>query len=86
MPQIHTKEQEAYKEISTWIKQDIMTKYSDVTILMGGDLQATPWEVDTRSHYAPLRQFCEKSGLNLTTPTDTHTFIPAKKYIDHWIL
>ena len=53
---------------------------------MGVGLQATTWEGDTRSHYAPLKQFCKDSGFTHITPTDTHTFIPAKTHLDHWLL
>ncbi len=80
MPQLHTKAQEQnYLDILKWIQQDILTTYKDMTILMGGDLQATPEKKNERSYYPPLSHFCETSGLTQVTPKDTYTFIPAKK-------
>jgi hypothetical protein len=84
MPQLHTKSQETlYIEILKWIHTDIISKYPLVINPVGGDFQATPWEGDARSYYAPLKQLRDESGLKHTTPKDTHTFIPAKTTIDH---
>ena len=80
-------EQEAiYKELRHWIQQDITSTHPKTTILIGGDLQASPLEEPTRSHYAPLRKLCDETGLNHLTPTDLHTSIPAKTHLDHWLL
>ena len=57
-----------------------------MTILVGGDLQATPNEEDERSHYTTLSQFCLESGQKHITPKDTHTYIPTKTSMDHWLL
>jgi hypothetical protein len=87
IPQLHTTEQEAvYKVLLTRIKHDITSTHPAKTILMGGSLQATPLEGDTRSHYAPLRQFCEESGLTRITLIDIYTFISSKTHIGYWIL
>ncbi len=87
MPQIHTKAQEIlYLDILKWVQQDIVQKYKDMTILVGGNLQATPAQEKDRSYYPPLDRFCETTCLRQLTPSDTYTFIPAKTHIDHWIL
>jgi len=87
MPQLHTKAKDTiYTEILTWIHTEIMSKFPMVTTLMGGDLQATPTEEDERSYHAPLNQFCKESGLTRITPSDIHTYIPAKTPIEHWLM
>jgi hypothetical protein len=84
MPQLYTKEKETlYKKILSWIQQDFIPIHPTTTILMGGDLQATPWEGDTRSHYAPLRRLHEESGLEHFSRNNIHTFIPTKTPLDH---
>jgi hypothetical protein len=87
MPQLHTKAKETiYTEILTWIHTEIITIFPTVTTLMGGDLQATPSKGDERSYHAPLHHFCTESGLQLITPCDIDTYIPARTSIDHWLL
>jgi len=79
MQQRRTKAQDTiYAEILTWIHTEIISKFSTMTILMGGNLQATLNEEDERSHYTTLSQFCLESRLKHITPKDTHTYIPAK--------
>jgi hypothetical protein len=51
---------------------------------MGGDLQATPWEGYTRSHYPSLSKLCVDSDLRHNTPTTILSFIPARITLDHW--
>jgi hypothetical protein len=63
-----------------------MFTHPEKTIFMGGDLQATVCEEDTRSHHAPLRKYCEESRLDHITPRDINTFIPYKPHLDHWFL
>jgi hypothetical protein len=87
MPQLHTKPQEqTYLDIPQWVNRDIITKYKDTTILMGGDLQATPSKEDVSSYYPPLNHFCETTVLTQVNPMGTYTFIPAKTHMDHWLL
>jgi len=84
MPQLHKKTQEQiYLDILKRVKQDILHKYKDTTILMGGYLQATPAQENERSYYPPLNRFCETTSLTQLTPKDAYTFIPAKTHIDH---
>ena len=50
LPQLHTKAKDRiYTEILTWIHAEITFKFPTVTILMGGDFQATPTEEDDKS-------------------------------------
>jgi hypothetical protein len=56
-----------------------------MTILMGGDLQATPAKESERSYYSPLNLLCEATGLIQVNPKDIYTFIPAKTHIHHWL-
>ena len=84
MPQLHTKAQELiYLDILKWVQQDIITSYKDTTILMVGDLQASPEKENEMSYYPPLNRFCETTGRTQVTPKDTYTFIPAKTHIEH---
>ena len=69
-----------------WKKQDITSAHPKATILISGDLQITPRGEDPRSHYVPLRSFCEESNLTHINPTDIHAFVPAKTHQDHWLL
>jgi len=57
-----------------------------MTILMGGDLQATPENMNKRSYFPALHHFCETIGLTQVTPEDTYTFISTNSHIDHWLL
>jgi hypothetical protein len=84
MPKLPTKAQEIiYLDILKGVKQDIITKHKDTTMLMGGDLQATHAKENVRSYYPPLNQLCKTTGLTQVNPKDTYTFIPAKTHIDH---
>ena len=53
---------------------------------MGGDPQAAQHKDDARSHYPPLSQLCENTGLDHITPKDMYPFTLAKTHIDHWFL
>jgi hypothetical protein len=87
MPQCHTKTTDTiYTEIPTWIHTEIITKFPTMTTLMGGDLQATPSVGDERSYHPSLHNFCIETGLQHITPSDLHTYIPARTSIDHWLL
>jgi hypothetical protein len=53
MPQLHTKAKDnTYTEILPWINTVIISISPTMTILMGGDLQATPTEktIDRTTH------------------------------------
>ncbi len=87
MPQLHTKSKDTiYTKILVWIHTEIISKFPMVTTLMGGDLQATPTKEDEISYHAPLNQFCKETGLTHITPSEIHTYIPAKTSINHWLI
>ena len=78
MPQLHRKAQELlYLDILKWVQQDKIQNNRDTTILMGGDLQATPALENEISHYPPLTRFCDTTGFTHLNPKDTYTYIPA---------
>jgi len=87
MPRLHTKAQELiFLHILKWVKQDIITKYKDTTILMGGDLQATPAKKNVRSYYPPRTDSARPPGLHKSSPM-THTPSSQQKtHIDPWLL
>jgi hypothetical protein len=87
MPQLQTLAKDnIYTEILTWINTEIISEFPAMTTILGGGLQATPTEKDQRSYRAPLHHFCIETRLQHITPGDIHTYIPARTYIDHWLL
>jgi hypothetical protein len=85
MPQLHTKAKDTiYTEILTWIHTKIITKFSTVTTLMDGDLQATPSKEDERS-YQPTHIHTSKNTHRSLAPETTkynHTLY-EHKHNDH---
>jgi hypothetical protein len=79
MSQLNNKAKDTiYTEILAWIHTEIISKFSMVTTLMGGDIQAIPTEEAERSYYAPLNQFCKETSLTHITPSEIHIYIPVK--------
>ena len=82
MPQTNTPQsRDTYKNIITWISS-LPNKYPYHTIILGGDLQASP---DTNSQsYNPILEPIKNLMSPLSDPT-LPTFQPAGTSLDHWL-
>jgi hypothetical protein len=71
-----------YREVLTWLIKTLTEDFPDTSILMGGDLQATPSPNNCANNYA-LENFCTMTNLQPLGDPHTPTYTPANTPLDH---
>ena len=83
MPQTQTPQgQLKYRDLLLWLTTLLNEDYPTLSILMGGDIQATPHQKH-KSHYPPLGEFCDNKSLIHIGDPHTPTFTPTASPLDH---
>ncbi len=63
MPQHNTTQgAQNYREVLTWLNKTLTEDFPDTSILMGGDLQATPYP-NNCAHNQALENFCTSTSV-----------------------